>query len=199
MSDNPIVRAVQGLMESMNTRLAKQDETIASLRAEFATRSAPVIQPPEPIDLAPTLATLREYVDAAVARSVAELPKPENGKDGRDGKDGERGEKGEPGERGADGINGRDGAPGEKGERGADGVATREEIESIIESRFADLQVRNLADSWRGVWRDNETYVRGAVAQWDGSPWLALKDTTAKPGTSTDWVLFAKKGRDGRK
>jgi hypothetical protein len=36
------------------------------------------------------------------------------------------------------------------------------------------------------------------VAQWDGCPWLALADTpTTKPGTSPEWVMFAKKGRDG--
>ena len=70
----------------------------------------------------------------------------------------------------------------------------------MIEQRFAELQVRNLADSWRGVWSPEETYQRGNVAQWDGSPWLALADKpTSKPGTSSEWVLFAKKGRDGKR
>lgn len=126
-----------------------------------------------------------------------------NGIDGKDGTDGRDGAPGEPGARGADGVSGRDGSPGKdgtpgaKGERGADGIATRAELESIVEARFAELQVRSLADSWRGVWTPDTTYQRGNVAQWDGSPWLALKDNTAKPGTSNDWVLFAKKGRDG--
>lgn len=129
-----------------------------------------------------------------------------DGAPGHDGKDGAPGERGLQGERGADGINGRDGAAsmvpgpqGERGEHGADGIATRDEIEAIWDERHADLQVRNLADSWRGAWTADATYTRGNVAQWDGSPWLAVKDNRTKPGTSPDWVLFAKKGRDGRK
>lgn len=89
---------------------------------------------------------------------------------------------------------------GEKGERGADGIATREELDSLAEERFADLKVRTLADSWQGVWMPDKEYERGVIVQWDGSPWLALARTKSKPGSpQSDWILFAKKGRDARK
>jgi hypothetical protein len=142
-----------------------------------------------------------------------------NGRDGAPGPQGERGvdgligPAGPMGERGADGLNGRDGAPGPQGERGADGIMSRAEFDALFEARFAEIQTRNaaqieaakaearvlnLADSWRGVWKPAETYQRGNIAQWDGSPWLALiENPTTKPGTSQEWVLFAKKGRDG--
>jgi hypothetical protein len=187
-------------MEAVNKRLASQDAEIRSLREELQTRAAvPVIPPPEPIDLTPALASLREYVDASVTRAVAEIPKPENGKDGRDGAPGERGTDGAPGERGADGINGRDGTPGERGERGADGIATREELDSLIEARFADIQVRNLADIYQGTFDPKQSYSRGLTSTWDGSLWLATRETSAQPGTiDSGWKLITKRGRDGR-
>lgn len=145
----------------------------------------------------------------------------ERGADGLQGRDGALGERGADGvmgppgpmgERGADGIAGRDGAPsmvpgpqGPQGERGADGIATRAELDALIEARFAVLETRfaglttrSLADVYREVWRDGETYERGELAQRDGSQWLAMTRTTAQPGASPDWKLFAKKGRDGR-
>jgi hypothetical protein len=168
-----------------------------------------------------TYAAMREFIKVAVElevrkcvaetrsvepRSVIEGPPGKDGRDGVDGKDGKdgdpgpRGDVGPQGDRGADGLQGRDGAPGPQGARGADGIATRAEIIALMEERYAELQVRNLADSWRGVWSPAETYQRGNVAQWDGSPWLALAEKpVTKPGTSTEWVLFAKKGRDGKK
>jgi hypothetical protein len=74
---------------------------------------------------------LRPVVSDLVAKAVADIPKPKDGRDGRDGKDGrdgERGERGEPGlngKDGKDGINGKDGAnglDGEKGEKGDPGI-----------------------------------------------------------------------------
>lgn len=188
MSDDPVLAAVQKFMDAVEERMSARESEIRGLLEELQTRATPqVIQGPP----GPKGDTGERGIDG------------KNGIDGRDGKDGAPGI-GEKGERGADGLNGKDstvpGPKGDTGQRGADGIATREEIESIIELRFADLQVRSLADTWRGVWKPGETYMRGAVAQWDGSPWLALKDSTdIKPGTSAIyWNLFAKKGRDGR-
>jgi hypothetical protein len=188
-------------MEAVNNRLASQDAEIRSLREELQTRAAvPVIPPPEPIDLTPALASLREYVDASVTRAVAEIPKPENGKDGRDGAPGERGTDGAPGERGADGLNGRDGTPGERGERGADGIATREELDSLIEARFAEVQTRTFADIYRGTFDPKQgIYARGLTTTYDGSLWLSERDTDRQPGTiDSGWKLITKRGRDGR-
>jgi collagen type III alpha len=110
------------------------------------------------------------------------------------------------GERGADGIAGRDGAPsmipgpqGPQGERGADGIATRAELEEMIEARFAELQVRTFADSYREVYRAGEQYRRGETVTWGGSLFLAMADTTDKPETTPAWRLMVKHGRDGKR
>lgn len=130
-----------------------------------------------------------------------------SGKDGRDGIDGKDGAPGigEKGERGVDGINGKDGAastiPGPKGdtgERGADGIATRAEQDAWFEQRAADLEARSLADVFQGVYDQSKSYIRGMIAVWDGQPWLAMVETRAVPGVSSDWKLLVKKGRDGR-
>jgi hypothetical protein len=125
------------------------------------------------------------------------------------------GPKGESGERGADGINGKDGPQGEQGadsivpgpagergepgERGADGIATREELNSLVESRFSDLKLRTFADIYRDIFRDGEFYRRGDVVTWGGSLWLAKVETRLKPGGGDDWKLIVKNGGPGRK
>ena len=185
MTDDPVLAAVQRFMDAVESRLAKRDDETRALLAEsraalsdLQTRAAPTGPPGE----------------AGPA-----------GRDGVDGKDGERCEKGVPGpqgERGADGLHGRDGAPGERGERGergADGIATREELNEMIEQRFAELQVRTLADSYREVYRAGETYKRGEVVTWGGSLFLAMADTAEKPETTQAWRLVVKHGRDGKR
>ena len=170
--------------DATEQHLARMAEEIRSLRAELQTRTAVTVSQPEP--------------------GPPGEPGPA-GRDGVDGKDGERGEKGDPGpqgERGADGLHGRDGAPGERGERGergADGIATREELNEMIEQRFAELQVRTLADSYREVYRAGETYKRGEVVTWGGSLFLAMADTAEKPETTQAWRLVVKHGRDGKR
>lgn len=111
---------------------------------------------------------------------------------------GPEGEKGEKGERGSDGAPGERGEPGPAGRDGTDGVATREELEALVEERFRDVQARTLADLYRGVFRNGEDYSRGELATWDGCLWLAQGDTRARPGTNGDWNMITKKGRDGR-
>lgn len=175
-----------------------------------------------------TYAAMRAYIDVAVelkvekrlneiraasptqTRSAEPLAGPP-GKDGRDGtngldgKDGRDGSNGKDGERGADGIQGRDGAPGRegapgaKGERGADGIATRAEIEAVVEQRVADINVRTFADVYQGVYENNRMYTRGLLATWGGSLWLSQVETQSKPGENADWKLIVKKGADGRK
>lgn len=102
---------------------------------------------------------------------------------------------GKDGSNGKDGVDGKDGAPGKDG---ANGIATRAELESLMEVRFADLQVRSLADAYQGTYDQSKLYTRGQITSWDGQPWLAMTETRAVPGASSDWKLFAKKGRDGR-
>ena len=55
-----------------------------------------------------------------------------------------------------------------------------------------------LADSYAGVWQPS-LHRRGAVVTMDGSLWIAKAAATeAKPGTSDDWQLMVKRGRDGK-
>lgn len=114
------------------------------------------------------------------------------GKDGEDGADGEDGKHADPAVPGKDGKDGQDGADGQ------DGVGTVEEIEAIVARHVTDLQVRTIADFWQGVYKPGTLYERSAIVQWDGQPWLAVATTSAQPGTTQEWKLLARKGRDGR-
>lgn len=49
----------------------------------------------------------------------------------------------------------------------------------------------------RGLWKEG-AYTVGDMVIRDGSTWCCREDTTAMPGASTDWILTAKRGRDGK-
>lgn len=49
----------------------------------------------------------------------------------------------------------------------------------------------------RGVWRER-SYEKGDGVTWAGSWWIAQGETESKPGTSGDWRLAVKAGRNGR-
>lgn len=68
----------------------------------------------------------------------------------------------------------------------------------MIETRVTDMQVRTLADYYRGTFVKGETYTRSSVAVWNGASWIAVEETGETPGTSPHWKLLAKQGRDGR-
>lgn len=193
MTDDLVLAATQRFMDVVEQRLVKQAdenrvlrEEVRSLLGELQTRAAapPTAGPPGPVG--------------------------KDGEPGKDGKDGARGDKGDggpagkdgerglPGERGADGLQGRDGTDGKDGARGADGIATREEIEAIVEQRHTDVQVRTLADYHQRTFSRGTDYKRGALVAWAGATWLAMVDTAAEPMTSPDWQMIAKAGRDGR-
>ena len=209
MSDDPVLTAVQKFMDAVSERITKQDQRIGeqnteirSLREELQTRSAPVITPEhieKPKDgkdgVSVAGASIREgrlflrYSDGREDDLGAVV-----GIDGKDGKDGVDGKDGIDGKAGNDGLDGKD---------GADGIATRAEIESLVntavETRYADIVVRSIADSYQDVFKQGETYSRGAFATWDGSLWLSMRDTKAQPGTQdSGWKLVTKRGRDGR-
>lgn len=131
------------------------------------------------------------------------------GRDGRDGLAGVVGASGTPGEKGVDGRDGRD------GKDGADGI-TLEQLEAALEVkvtellakavvvdrefRIGDRVVARLAfPEYKGVWAEG-TYERGDNVTWGGSGWMCVAETTTeKPdGTTKDWVLMIKKGRDGK-
>lgn len=163
-------------------------EEIRSLRTQLETRAAQVIEGPPG----------KDGKDGAAGRDGVDGKNGLDGKDGIDGKPGERGVDGIIGRDGKDGLNGKDGATGDKGERGADGIATRAELDAWFEQRAADLEARNLADVFQGTYDHSKSYLRGQLVMWDGQSWMADAATRAVPGVSSDWRLFAKKGRDGR-
>ena len=54
-----------------------------------------------------------------------------------------------------------------------------------------------LVDSYAGTWHPRE-HQRGNTVTWGGSLWLAMRDTTSKPGGGDDWKLVVKRGADGK-
>jgi len=60
-------------------------------------------------------------------------------------------------------------------------------------------QVVTLADCYKGTRSSDSTHHRrGDLVTDRGSCWLAIKDTTARPGETGDWHLIVKAGRNGR-
>lgn len=51
---------------------------------------------------------------------------------------------------------------------------------------------------FRGVYKQDAAYEQGDAVTWGGSCWVALKDTSNKPGTCDAWQLAVKRGRDGK-
>lgn len=174
------------------------------------------------------LATLVDLqVEAAVAKYFEANPV-QHGKDGAKGEPGDRGEKGETGTAGADGVGlagamidrdgnlivtktngeaiplgrvvGKDGAPGKDGADFSDVEFDYDgERGLIIRGKGGELVKRLPIPIDRGYWRDGMKAERGDVVTQDGSAWIALKDTSAKPcrEQSDDWRMIARKGRDG--
>jgi len=80
--------------------------------------------------------------------------------------------------------------------------------EKVDERTFAVLLTRSSGEveraeftfdvmQYRGIWTDKD-HQRGDTVTWDGSLWHCEAPTKSKPGTSDDWKLCAKRGRDGR-
>jgi hypothetical protein len=189
---DPVLAAVQRFMDAVETRLSRHDEDIRATLAEarsaldaLQTRASEPMIPGEP---------------GPVGEPGEPGPAGEPGPVGPAGEQGPVGPAGEPGPVGPQGEPGPAGPPGDPGERGADGIATREELDALIEARFAELQVRTFADVYHGVFKPGETYTRGALATWDGSLWLSLSDTSAKPGEKdSGWKMVVKRGADGKR
>ena len=51
--------------------------------------------------------------------------------------------------------------------------------------------------SYRGVWKEGE-YLVGDSVTYAASQWIALEQTSEKPGEGKSWQLAVRKGRDGR-
>lgn len=114
-----------------------------------------------------------------------------NGRDGLPGRDGQPGKDGSPGVDGKDGL-------------GFDDLDVQFDGERSFTLRFAEGErVKEFTFKapfmlYRGVYQPGAEYERGDTITWDGSCWVALKDTSNKPGPGEDWQLAVKRGRNGR-
>lgn len=93
------------------------------------------------------------------------------GPEGPEGAQGPMGEAGPPGLPGLPGEDGTDGAPGPAGPKGL---------------------------NWRGAWDEATAYVTDDAVQFQGSSWMALRESTAvSPEEGEDWSLVASRGETG--
>lgn len=172
---------------SESVRAAREENTqLRALVTQLQTRSAPepVVGPPGPSG---------EPGPAGEPGAPGPVGAP-----GPQGEPGSAGAPGQPGAPGEPGPAGPPGQPGPAGEPGADGVASVEQIEQIVERAVTGLQMRSLADLYRGVFKADDVYQRSELVTWDGSLYMALAETRARPAESPDWKMVTRKGRDGR-
>ena len=110
-------------------------------------------------------------------RAVDRMPKPKDGKDGVDGEDG---------------VGFDDLAVEHDGERGFTFRLIRGS-----EVREYGFTIPAVLD--RGVYREDNDYLKGDAVSFGGSLWIAQRDVPpGKPGQCDGWRLAVKKGRDGR-
>lgn len=103
---------------------------------------------------------------------------------------------------GSDGKDGSDGAPGKDG---ADGLGFEdmdfEEKDGRLYAVFRRGDVVKEARlpglTYHGVWKSGE-YLKGDSVTYGACQWVALEDTTDKPGEGKGWQLAVRKGRDGK-
>jgi hypothetical protein len=72
----------------------------------------------------------------------------------------------------------------------------RDEIKSL-KAEIKELREREHM-KYCGVWRSGVEFQPGDLVTYGGSMWHAAAKTQNKPGTSDDWVLCVRRGRDGR-
>lgn len=103
------------------------------------------------------------------------------------------------------------GPPGPAGKDGADGLGIDDLNAELTDERVVTLSFANGVRRktipieftgivlYKGVYDEATAYVRGDVVTYDGSWWHCQAPTRAtKPGTSPQWKLTVKRGRDGR-
>jgi hypothetical protein len=80
-----------------------------------------------------------------------------------------------------------------------DGLAPLRDRVAKLEKELAEMKANppTLCSSYQGTWQPGGSK-RGDVVTQDGSLWLAMSDTDAKPGGGDTWKLIVKRGRDGK-
>jgi hypothetical protein len=121
-----------------------------------------------------------EIVKAWIVEEVAKIPRP---------KDGERGETGMAGKDGADGL----------GFDNLDMTFTDTTGYVLAVESGGRRKEWPIATPWfSGVWRQGNTYPKGAIVVYKGDQWTAKADTYNRPGETQDWQLSVRRGRDGK-
>lgn len=69
---------------------------------------------------------------------------------------------------------------------------------ATLHRRIDQLEEARREFRYCGTWQRGASYREGTFLTDDGSLWTCLRDTSARPGTSADWQLCVKRGRDGR-
>src|SRR5262245_55310385 len=135
------------------------------------------------------------------------------GPHGEPGPEGPKGE-GLPGRDGLPGLPGRDGASGKDGLAGKDGkdgvgfeCVEEETLDGgrVLVRRYRSEAGRTKAFRhtphnviYRGVWKEGQEYQTGDMVSRENSQWIELTDTIKSPGSSKDWQLSTRPGRDGK-
>jgi hypothetical protein len=70
-------------------------------------------------------------------------------------------------------------------------------VVTYSDGRKSEESLRIPTQIYRNVYRSGAAYLEGDSVTHDGSMWVALADTKAKPGTGCDWQLSVKHGKDG--
>lgn len=171
---------------------------------------------------------LDPVLDLLATDAVAKHMEANPVRDGKDGEPGPKGDRGEKGDPGADGVGlagamiDRDGGlvvtltngevkslglvVGNDGAAGKDGadfsefdVAYDGERTITIKGRVGEIVKRLPIPLDKGYWTEGKFCERGDIVTSDGTAWIALRDTKAKPGIENkgDWRIFARKGKDG--
>jgi hypothetical protein len=102
---------------------------------------------------------------------------------------------GKDGDAGRDGKDGRDGADFTDVTFEYDGERTL-----TIRGKGGDIVKRLPIPIGRGYWSEGKAAEQGDVLTHDGTSYIAIRDTKAKPckENSEDWRIMARKGRDGK-
>lgn len=132
------------------------------------------------------------------------------GEPGPVGPQGPVGERGEQGETGAAGRDGTDGLHGKDGQDGRDG-SLLEKLQVVpVSERIFDIcfedgtplkggRLKFAVPLYRDSYQAEIAYEKGDAVTDDSSLWIATVDgTTDRPGTSADWKLAVKRGREGK-
>lgn len=180
----PIIDA--GIAEAVKS-LPVPDISELVNRVDEAIKSIPAPKDPDPVPTVEQVAGAMEGMfskwaldferkaDSVLQRAVDKIPLPKDGKDGRDALDIEDFELS---------LNDDNRTVTLSLKRG-----------DVLVEKSVKLPV--ILD--RGVFSETESYEKGDAVSYGGSLWISQKDTPeGKPGTSDDWRLSVKRGRDGK-